>query len=200
MSGAGRPVRGPGDDGPGPSTPTGADQGVREARPEDAVAISRLQVRAWRENHAAALGASAALLDEPAFARAWEAAIEQSGALAARAAGRHVLVAVAAGRVVGFAAVSADDPGAASNRGAALLGALEVDPARTGEGHGSRLLASAADTARDDGFTSLRTWVLEDDGARSGFLRGAGLAPDGAARTLDVQGRPVVERSWSARL
>lgn len=160
-------------------------------------------MRAWRATRATALGAEADRLDVEVFASAWASGI-------ARPPDPHgyvALVAVAGGTVVGFAAAAPTDvrPDAPSEPGevppprAAEIIALEVEPTRTGEGHGSRLLAACVDTVRASGAEVVRTWVLEDDGARAGFLRSAGLSPDGSHRVLDVGGRRVREDSWSAR-
>lgn len=162
---------------------------VRPARPVDAPAIGRVQLAAWRQVHAAALGAAAATLDAAAFADGWREAIEHPPSPAHR-----VLVALDGATVIGFAALGAPA------RGVAELVALEMDPSHTRAGHGSRLLNAGADLAREDGASVLVAWVLEDDGARVGFLAGAGLAPDGVSRTLDVAGRPVREDRWSATL
>lgn len=161
---------------------------VRAADPRDADAIGRLQARAWAENHAAALGAQVTAIDAENMARIWADAISGPPTAAHR-----VLVARDGEEVVGFAATAPD--GSATE-----IVALEVDPARTGLGHGSRLLAACVDLARDGGAGSILCWVLEDDGARAGFLRAAGLAPDGVRRTLDIAGRGVREERWAAAL
>jgi GNAT superfamily N-acetyltransferase len=65
---------------------------------------------------------------------------------------------------------------------------LTVDPVKRGAGHGSRLLQAAADTLVADRFTRAVTWLpARADGVR-GFRSGAGWAPDGAHRTLDLLG------------
>ena len=66
--------------------------------------------------------------------------------------------------------------------------AFHIDPAAFGAGHGSRLLAAAADTLRADGFTQARIWVVVRDDALRAFLEPAGWAPDGAHRELDLIG------------
>jgi len=91
--------------------------------------------------------------------------------------------------VVGFAAhAPAEDADAAP--GTAELLTLLVDPAHTGAGHGSRLLAATVDLLREDGAETLITWVFEADEAMRTFLGSAGWAPDGSSRTLDM-GEPV---------
>ena len=65
---------------------------------------------------------------------------------------------------------------------------LTVDAAERGKGHGSRLLQAAADTMVADRFTRAVTWLVADDDAQRTFLTEAGWAPDGAHRTLDLDG------------
>ena len=72
----------------------------------------------------------------------------------------------------------------------AELVALAVDPARAREGHGSRLLAAAADLLREHAFHTAVTWVFTEDTALRSFLEPAGWAVDGARRTLALE-RPV---------
>jgi GNAT superfamily N-acetyltransferase len=172
---------------------------VRHARGQDAPEIATIQLRAWFENHRAALGTQVSFLDPEPIAARWAAAITK-----APSTRHHVLVAVEDGAVVGFAAVAPVETNAAGSAStsppAAEVFALEVDPRHTRGGHGSRLLAACVDLSRDAGLTSVVTWVLEDDGARAGFLTGAGFTPAGPSRQLDARGRLVREDAWSALL
>ena len=89
--------------------------------------------------------------------------------------------------------------------GGAIL-ALEVEPAHQRVGHGSRLLAAAVDTLREDGADQVHTWVLDGDDARAQFLSSAGLGPDDVVRELvsgrmpDGSTRTVTEHRWSASI
>ncbi|WP_243106959.1 GNAT family N-acetyltransferase [Actinomyces lilanjuaniae] len=82
---------------------------------------------------------------------------------------------------------------------AAEVTALGVDPAYQRRGHGSRLLAAAADTARDRGARALVVWAVRGDDSLARFLRSVGLAPTGAHRGLPV-GQGVTEDCWVAQL
>ncbi|WP_127842273.1 GNAT family N-acetyltransferase [Actinomyces wuliandei] len=82
---------------------------------------------------------------------------------------------------------------------AAEVTALGVDPAHQRRGHGSRLLAAAADTARGHGARALVVWAVRGDESLSWFLRSAGLEPTGAQRQLGV-GQGVTEDCWVAGL
>ena len=63
---------------------------------------------------------------------------------------------------------------------------FRVQPDRTGQGHGSRLLQAAADTLVSDGFRTASTWILQADLDVRRFLESAGWAADGARGELDV--------------
>ena len=144
------------------STPA-PDAGVRAARPSDARAIGRVQARAWASTYRE-------LID------AWTAAIT-----APPSPDHRVLVATAADRVVGFAALAPSaDADAGADRGGpdAELLVLLVDPDDLGRGHGSRLLNATAD-------------VLGGPG-------GAAPVPRGGGRDRAV--RRIGRASWSARV
>lgn len=161
-----------------------ADVSVRPARPEDARAMGRVQLRAWRAAYADVLPAELlAGLTVEALAERWRQAVAEPPSP------RHrVLVAVEADQVVGFAAFGPpEDP----DRDAAHDGELYtllVDPAAGRRGHGSRLLAATADLLREDGCRTAVTWVLAADDVLRRFLAEAGWAPDGSHRDLDLLG------------
>jgi ribosomal protein S18 acetylase RimI-like enzyme len=165
---------------------------VRPALPEDAVAIAGTQLRAWRTDHAEVLGPDVLdLIDAGAVRERWTAAIEQ-----APSPDHRVLVACDGPRVVGVAASVPTHDGAAIE-----VTALEVDPEHQRAGHGSRLLTACVDLGREHGAIEVTTWVLDGDEAREAFLAGAGLGPDGTARSLATgPDREVVERRWTALL
>jgi ribosomal protein S18 acetylase RimI-like enzyme len=160
-----------------------ADRSVRVAWAADAIAIGSIQARAWRETYAEVLpGELLEQIDAGAFAEHWRTAI------AAPPTAKHrVLVALERNTVAGFAATApSEDPDADPRDGEIV--AFHIDPAAFGAGHGSRLLAAAADTLRADGFTQARFWVVVRDDALRSFLEPAGWAPDGARRELDLTG------------
>ena len=171
-----------------------ADVSVRPATPDDDAAVTRVQLRAWRASRADVLGAAALEeIDAGVVRERWAAAIAAPPSRAHR-----VLVACDGPRVVGFAATAPVPDGDAT---AVEVLALEVDPDHQKSGHGSRLLAACVDLAREDGATSVVTWVLEGDPARERVLAGSGLGPDGAERTLTTgTGASAVERRWVAAI
>jgi GNAT superfamily N-acetyltransferase len=167
-----------------------ADVGVRPARLEDADAITRVQVRAWLAGYQEVLPTAAlAEVTSPRAMGMWRE--RWAEAVTAPPSPRHrLLVAVEAGGVTGFAAhAPAEDPDHDPATTAELV-TLLVDPGHGRAGHGSRLLAATVDLLREDGFTTLLTWVFEADEPMRGFFVSAGWAPDGALRTLDM-GVPV---------
>jgi GNAT superfamily N-acetyltransferase len=161
-----------------------ADASVRSARPDEAEAIGGVQSDSWRAAYAGVLPAEVLdALTADALAKQWRPAVENPPTP------RHrVLVALAGDTVVGFAALGpATDP----DRDPALhaeLYALVVGPSAQRQGHGSRLLAAAADHLRADGFTTVVAWVPAVDEAMIGFLVRAGWAPDGSQQDLDPLG------------
>ncbi|WP_214412991.1 GNAT family N-acetyltransferase [Sphaerisporangium fuscum] len=195
-----------------------ADVGVRAARRDDVLAVTDTQIRAWRSGYRDFLpeepleqmtGEAAREL----WRRQWEEAVvspptphhrllvavegedPSSGVaddpLASLASGAAGTIAEPGGRrVVGLAShAPADDDDLDAATTAELL-TLLVDPDHTRRGHGSRLLNATVDHLREDGFTTVVTWVFADDKPMVDFLASAGWAPDEAERVLDM-GRPV---------
>lgn len=167
---------------PDAPTPAAADVSVRPARPEDAEAVGAVQARAWRTAYADLLPpAVLAGLTPEALAEQWRESVT------APPTPRHrLLVAVAGGRVVGFAASApATDPDLDRDTDGELL-VLLVDPEAGRAGHGSRLLAATVDLLRDDGARRAVTWLPEADAATRELLVASGWAPDTATRELDT--------------
>jgi GNAT superfamily N-acetyltransferase len=160
-------------------TTPGADAAVRHARLEDVAAMARVQADAWRAAYRGLVPDDAlAGLGGPDAVAAWAEAV------AAQAPRRHVLVATAGSDIVGFTTLTtAGDPDLDPAVDAELA-VLVIDPARTRQGHASRLLAAVADLAREDGFTHLFTWAPSSDDPLRRLLVESGWAADGARRTL----------------
>lgn len=135
--------------------------------------------------------------------RSWEQAVNEPPSPR-----HHVLVAwvgkPSGGQtVVGVSSLApGQDPDHDPDRDAEVV-ELAVHPAHRGAGHGSRLLAAAADVLSGDGFTTAHHWVPEQDEDRAAFLTSAGWAYDGARRTWDLYGDGEVlltELRWHAAL
>ncbi|UPK76635.1 GNAT family N-acetyltransferase [Nocardioidaceae bacterium SCSIO 66511] len=165
------------------SSPT-ADVSVRVAWADDAPAVARCQVAAWREQYADVLPQEMVdSLDVDDFARKWAASMDKPGD-----ARNRVLVALERATVRGFAVTSpADDPDADPIADGEIV-EFVIDAAAHGEGHGSRLLQACTDTLRADKFTRATWWIASTDDRLRSFVEGTGWAPDGAHRELDVDG------------
>ncbi|HEX6468882.1 MAG TPA: GNAT family N-acetyltransferase [Streptosporangiaceae bacterium] len=161
-----------------------ADVGVRRARRADTDAVARIQMRAWRANYRQFVPASVlAELTGADAAEVWRQ--RWAEAVTAPPSPRHLLlVAVAEDAVVGFAACGPADEADHDPETTAELVTLRVDPDHAREGHDSRLLAAVADLLRDEGFTTVITWLFDADEEQRAFFVSAGWAPDGARRTL----------------
>lgn len=154
-----------------------ADASVRIARASDAPAVGLVQAVVWREAYAAHLPAEVVVQFEPrGFTNAWRSSLNSPPSR------DHLLLVACAGeQVVGFAAVGPSaDPDLAED-GAELL-VLGVHPEARRQGHGSRLLNAAVDTARGRGRQSLVAWILAEADEVRAFLYSAGLETDGAQR------------------
>src|SRR5690242_772054 len=120
------------------------DATVRDATAKDADDLGRVQSAAWRASYGGVLPPeTVAALEPDSLAGEWREALVRppSGA-------HRVLVALAGGEVVGFAAVAPDD--AAPHVGE--VAALVVAPESQRTGHGSRLLNAAVERLRHGGF------------------------------------------------
>lgn len=168
---------------PSGSRPT-ADVSVRVAWADDAPAIARVQVRAWRRAYADLLPADLLeSLDEDEFAAVWRESLAKP-----KDARHRVLVALERNAVRGFALTSPCEDPDRDQVADGEVSELTVDPEQTGLGHGSRLLQACADTLRADRFVRAVVWLNSTDDALRRFFTGAGWAPDGAHRELDLHG------------
>jgi len=155
--------------------------GVRLARTPDVDDIAEVNVNAWQARFAGIIPDEAlSALHAPDLAMVWARAILNPPSPAHR-----LLVAVEDDKVIGYAAIGpSQDPDA--EQGTGELVALEVEPERTREGHGSRLMAAAVDHARSLGWESAVTWCGLADEPRREFLQSAGWGPDSAYRDVAV--------------
>lgn len=164
------------------------DVSVRVGWADDAPGIAAVQVAAWRQEYVGLLPAEVLDgLDEEQFAAAWH----QSLARPADARNR-VLVALERNTVRGFAVTSPSADPDSDPIADGEIAELVVHPRHGRAGHGSRLLQASVDTLRADRFTRAVTWLNSTDDVRRSFLTGAGWAPDGAHRELDLRGDGVV--------
>ncbi|UYM04504.1 GNAT family N-acetyltransferase [Solicola gregarius] len=165
------------------SSPT-ADVSVRVAWADDAPAIARCQVAAWRELYAGLLPQEIIdSLDADEFARKWSASMDKPGD-----ARNRVLVALERAAVRGFAVTAPSSDPDADPIADGEVAEFIVDGAARRQGHGSRLLQACTDTLRADRFTRATWWVASTNDDLRTFVEGTGWAPDGAHRELDLDG------------
>ncbi|HET7799422.1 MAG TPA: GNAT family N-acetyltransferase [Humibacillus xanthopallidus] len=173
-----------------------ADASVRVARVSDAPAVGLVQAVVYREAYAGTLGDEVLARFEPrAFTSAWRESLTN-----APSRDHLLLVACAGEQVVGLAAVGpSSDPDGGET---AELLVLAVHPEARRQGHGSRLLHAAVDTARGRDRHVLSAWVLATDDHTRAFLTAAGLETDGAhrERVVDAEGTTAREVRLSAGL
>jgi GNAT superfamily N-acetyltransferase len=157
------------------------ESGVRLARTSDVDGIADVNVRSWRHRFTGILPDPVlAALDARDLAMVWA-----SGILNPPTPGHRLLVAVEGPDVVGYAAIGPSQDPDAQPHSVELL-ALEVDPGREREGHGSRLVAAAVDHARAASADTVLVWCLLADEPRRAYLQSAGWGPDSAYRDLSV--------------
>ncbi len=163
-----------------------ADVSARLAWPDDAAAITRVQLAAWRDADLLAPEVLDAL-DPDDIAERWTTSLTTPPDARMR-----LLVALERADVRGFALVHPSfDPDADPIQDGEV-GELVVDPAHRGQGHGSRLLQAAVDTLTADKFTRARWWVTSTDDALRAWVSATGWEADGAHRELqDDTGRTV---------
>lgn len=173
-----------------------ADASVRVARVSDAPAVGLVQAVVYREAYAGTLADEVLAQFEPrAFTNAWRESLTN-----APSRDHLLLVACAGEQVVGLAAVGpSSDP---DGQDTAELLVLAVHPEARRQGHGSRLLHAAVDTARGRDRHELAAWVLASDDRTRAFLTAAGLEADGAhrERVVDAEGTTAREVRLSAGL
>ena len=165
-----------------------ADVSVRVGWADDAAGIAAVQVRSWRQEYADLLPPDVLeTIDADQFAAAWATSLTHS-----KDARNRVLVALERNTVRGFAVTGpASDPDL-DPVAVGEVAELTVDPEQTRHGHGSRLVQACVDTLRADRFGTAVLWLTSADDVRRSFLTGAGWAPDGAHRELDLHGDGAV--------
>ena len=154
---------------------------VRLAWPSEAAGIAAVQRRAGRPSCPPSVAeAMLGSVSAEEMTEAWHRAITRPPQASYR-----VLVAVEAGRVVGFASTmpSPDEDGEPGEDG--QIEEFVVDPPAQRRGHGSRLLHACADTLRSDGFSRARCWVGR---------RGRAAAGVPGRRRLGPRRRPARDR------
>lgn len=161
-------------------TAAGPDVSARLAWPDDATAIARIQLAAWRTSFAHLIPAAELdALDVDQVAARWATTIDRP-----QDARLRVLVALDRVDVRGFALVHPSHDPDSDQVADGEVGEFFVDADHQRQGHGSRLLQAAMDTLAADRFTRAVWWVGSEDDALRAFVVESGWAPDGAHREL----------------
>ena len=150
---------------------------IRQATPEDAEAVARVQIDSWRS-------AYAHLFTAEQFGRM---SLERRAQFWRRF---RPLVAEVDREIAGFVAVGpAHDEDADGE-----LYAIYVRPERWGSGVGRALIEAAEDRMRELGHSTAILWVFEDNARARRFYEAAGWKTDGQRRPYEFLGatNPVV--------
>ncbi len=159
---------------------------VAPASPEDAPAIARIHVDAWRAAYDGIVPASfLAGLSVERREATWRASIARGVP--------EVLVAREAAGVIGWIAFGAcRDADAAEKQGE--VHAIYLDPSHWAQGVGRLLWQAARERLAAQGFTRASLWVLADNARALRFYRAAGFAPDPSGRQeIERGGKQLAE-------
>ncbi len=168
--------------------PTTAAPVIRGATDDDMPAVGRLHVDSWRATYPGLL--PQALLDRQTYAereqrwRGWRQ--DDDGQ-------RFLLVAVAAGEVVGFVAGLPEPNG---DPHIVEVAALHVARSQHGRGLGKRLLARAAALGEQRGFTALSLEMLEGNPTGGFYDHLGGRVTDRYATLLDGEEVTDLRYRW----
>jgi ribosomal protein S18 acetylase RimI-like enzyme len=157
---------------------------IRPALVVDADAIAAVHVSGWRWGYAGQIpdGILASLEEDERAAR-WRSVLETGDAA--------VFVAEDRARVLGFAACGRSRDNDSSGDGE--LYALYLHAEAAGTGAGAALLRAAIAELRGRGFERAVLWVLSTNARARRFYEREGWEQDGATKTEDLDGFPLVE-------
>ena len=172
-----------------PDSPPTTDDVVRAAVPADAASIAEIHVASWRAAYVGIVPQT--VLDRLSVDRRqqfWMQRLQSPDQT-------RTFVAVAGGRVVGFAGTGR--PASQTNPpGTAEVETIYLLPAAWRRGIGRRLLSHAVDDLARRGFTVAILWVLTDNQRGRRFYEASGWAPDGTVQLLDFDGTPIEEMRY----
>jgi ribosomal protein S18 acetylase RimI-like enzyme len=154
---------------------------IREARPDDLEAVSRVFLACWIVSYGAVLPERVVgLFDERTALELWR------GPLESPRPGTTGLVAEVRGRVYGITRLGADPDEPAAGH----IFSLYVDPATQGLGVGGRLLGEAIERLEATGRTTVTLWVFAANEPARRFYARHGFLPDGGERVEAAFGEP----------
>jgi GNAT superfamily N-acetyltransferase len=163
---------------------------AREAMPEDAEEIARINVAGWRAHYRGLMPQEVLdRLDEAAIAGTYRELLT-----APPVAGRALFVAVGGGRIGAFCGVC---PVRVPQRDAhphlrtAELAAIYADPAAVGSGAGHAVHEAGMARLADAGFEHAVLWAFDGNSTAHHFYLRHGWSPDGATDTYRTHGHAV---------
>jgi ribosomal protein S18 acetylase RimI-like enzyme len=164
---------------------------VRAADVSDAPSIAGIHVRSFQSAYSDVIPEDhLGRLDASVRSGIWAGRIASAHDLA-----RHIVIAEAATRTVGFiyygpSPDADDDPTEVGH-----VFSIHVDPAATARGTGTNLLLRAVKSMAETGFVEATLWVVEANLAARRFYRKLGWRLDGARRSehLGLDGEPEPE-------
>ena len=165
---------------------------VRRARAQDADAIGRVHVEAWRSAYGDLMSAEFLDgLDPVARGRRWRAMLTGEEAWSDGLA-VDVFVAVRGGALAGFVVVgqSRDED---ADEHTAELHAINVAAEHWGSGVGPALFEAAVGHLRSSGHRAVTLWVLEGNARARRFYERYGWTPDGRTKPLVIAGEALTE-------
>lgn len=167
---------------------------VRPAAPGDADAVAAIQVHAWQAAYPGIMSQGwLDAMDVEPRAVTWREIIAAPGP------GNHVVVAVAGGAPVGFAAFGAAR-GLPAPDAVGELFALNVDPPRWRAGAGSALIGHAHAGLTADGHRTAVLWVFTANERARRFYERHGWAADGTTQTQEIGGALAHETRYDRTL
>ncbi len=155
---------------------------IRPAEPGDASAIARIQVQAWQTAYAEIIPTEyLANLSVERSTKFWSKELTLSHLV--------VFVVVDDGSVVGWASGGAGRD--ADGPGCSEVFALYVSPKFWSAGFGRQLMSAIEASLPPNPKITL--WVLEQNAKALGFYQSMGYQSDGAAKTVSLGGKDLVE-------
>ena len=159
---------------------------IREARPEDAPALARVQVDTWRTTYRGIIP------DEHLAGLSYERREERWREILSDPAGINYVAETGSGEVVGLASGGPERDGDPLYRGEVY--ALYLLEPHQGRGIGRELFRVLAEHLRQEGLTGVLVWALADNPFCAFYerLRGTRVRE----KNVTIGGRPLVEVAY----
>lgn len=158
---------------------------IRQATESDAADIARIHVDTWRVAYAGIVPEShLSNLSVNDCKQKWAKTLSKS------ANGTRVAV-MPDGQTVGWTSFG---PSRDSDRqGICELYAIYLDNSHWGQGIGRKLMEDAVSLLRDNGFTTITLWVLQENMRARAFYEKFGFGHDGTAKAINIDGKKLIE-------